>query len=549
MGATTCTCQPPTPAVCNIISKDGGVADPAKSWDFNTLDLNSEKAGQVAFSLLLSHYSGCCGTREDVLRKFVGQVSSEYLPNPYHNFQHAVDVLQTTLRCGLLVPWQDIISPGRQFSLLVAALAHDLAHPGYNNIFLVDVSDALACRYNDVSPLENMHCSKLFEIAVRPDCDIFAQFSKETFRDLRKFMIDVILNTDTACHRMVTNSLEDFYRKNLDIWSVQRDADGLTKAQSLACSDNSALVARGLLLFADTSNQAKPWEVAQAWGQRLLEEFFLQGDKEKSLGLPVQRLNDRDIGTLPNAQLGAVHVTVAPLLATSLRLFQDFRELGTTTISNVKAWGSQVKGDGSKEDPRVADICARLEGSLEPDPVLIPMGVVLPVPRKESGSPCAEPCSEPSCQSSAHSTVTAPSTLVVREVRRWREQPGDNRDRMLVLLYVWAEEEQDVDGACQPMLLRYTTSPDSVEGPPELGSDIAEPAPEAACLQMGVPDFDLMMSTILEGVPTILAQREAAAAELDNPTDCDPPPRRQWGSSMFGLASPAANMIKKSKWK
>ena len=52
-----------------------------------------------------------------------------------------------------------------QFSLLIAALAHDVAHPGVNNPFLVDTGHELALRYNDKSPLENMHCSRLFSIA------------------------------------------------------------------------------------------------------------------------------------------------------------------------------------------------------------------------------------------------------------------------------------------------------------------------------------------------------------------------------------------------
>ncbi len=45
---------------------------------------------------------------------------------------------------------------------------------------------------------------------------------------------------------------------------------------------------RNLLLHsADVSNPFKPWPICRAWAGLVLEEFFLQGDKEKEMGLTV----------------------------------------------------------------------------------------------------------------------------------------------------------------------------------------------------------------------------------------------------------------------
>lgn len=72
--------------------------------------------------------------------------------NPYHNFAHAVDVLQCIyyFTCQLgLVPFADgtpritnsktyrILRPRDLFALFIAAIGHDTAHPGVNNAFLV----------------------------------------------------------------------------------------------------------------------------------------------------------------------------------------------------------------------------------------------------------------------------------------------------------------------------------------------------------------------------------------------------------------------------
>ena len=49
-------------------------------------------------------------------------------------------------------------------SYILAAACHDVDHPGVNNIFLIESSDKLAIRYNDVSVLENHHVATSFDI-------------------------------------------------------------------------------------------------------------------------------------------------------------------------------------------------------------------------------------------------------------------------------------------------------------------------------------------------------------------------------------------------
>lgn len=37
-------------------------------------------------------------------------------------------------------------------------------------------------RYNDISPLENHHCSIAFRLLEHPECNIFKNFSRDTFK-------------------------------------------------------------------------------------------------------------------------------------------------------------------------------------------------------------------------------------------------------------------------------------------------------------------------------------------------------------------------------
>ncbi len=52
----------------------------------------------------------------------------------------------------------------QRFAILVAALAHDIGHPGVNNHFLVTTEHPLARTYNDRAVLENMHAATLVHI-------------------------------------------------------------------------------------------------------------------------------------------------------------------------------------------------------------------------------------------------------------------------------------------------------------------------------------------------------------------------------------------------
>lgn len=92
------------------------------------------------------------------LYDFISDLSSTYHDgNPYHNFAHAVDVLQCSyyiLRQLRVIPFdsrkpssverkpQDLIRPIDVLALFIAAIGHDAAHPGVNNLFLVRLTNA-----------------------------------------------------------------------------------------------------------------------------------------------------------------------------------------------------------------------------------------------------------------------------------------------------------------------------------------------------------------------------------------------------------------------
>lgn len=83
------------------------------------------------------------------LWNFVQQVAAMYKgDNPYHNFVHAFDVLQFAFVCLQSAKTRVLLTDHDVLSLLIAALVHDVAHPGVTNSFLTAIEDDLAIVYN-----------------------------------------------------------------------------------------------------------------------------------------------------------------------------------------------------------------------------------------------------------------------------------------------------------------------------------------------------------------------------------------------------------------
>jgi hypothetical protein len=277
-----------------------------------------------------------------VLAKCMQRAEREYkMENPYHNFYHDIDICHTLHRMLLDCHTDHFISELEQFSLLLAAVFHDIAHPGTNNPYLIDSGHELALRYNDRSPLENMHCSMLFTIISQKETAIMENFPIDQYKEMRRICVEVILHTDVVQHFAMVKELNVFFSLNSDTFDYCLDIEYPPSAEELALfsnADTKKLLLNMFLHTADVSNPCKPWKVCLEWANRVLEEFFLQGDKEKELGLTVQMLNDRNKVNKPNSQIGFIEFIVTPLMVSCIKILPNLYEFGNNIDSNIRQW-------------------------------------------------------------------------------------------------------------------------------------------------------------------------------------------------------------------
>merc|ERR1711939_661286 len=77
--------------------------------------------------------------------------------------------------------------------------------------------------------------------------------------------------------------------------------------------EQQSLAMQMIVCASDVSNASKPLEIYEQWAHMCMSEFFLQGDRERELALPIGALNDRHKISFPKSQVGFIKFVVQPM--------------------------------------------------------------------------------------------------------------------------------------------------------------------------------------------------------------------------------------------
>ena len=183
--------------------------------------------------------------------------------------------------------------------LLIAGCGHDVAHPGLTNRYLVQTRDKLALQYNDASVLESMHCSVIFSLMIPGHSDLLSRLNEEEWINCRAMILGMVLETDLSKHFEILSKFRNRAQVLADIVIDRFEDRVLVFSMALKC--------------ADIGHSAKSRELHQKWTNLVMEEFFGQGDLEKSQKLSVSMYCDRDATDIPKSQAGFIKNICMPL--------------------------------------------------------------------------------------------------------------------------------------------------------------------------------------------------------------------------------------------
>ncbi|XP_071548260.1 uncharacterized protein [Panulirus ornatus] len=302
-------------------------------WGFNAFALDSVCGGRPVSVLcvyllhkygLIQHFNFDTVT---VWKCFSLIEDGYHASNPYHNAIHAADVTQA-MHCYLQEEKiREHMSPLEVFAALLAAVCHDLDHPGVNQPFLIATDDHLAALYKNLSVLENHHwrCA----MGCLWESGLIDSWSSEDVTALQDMIRSLILATDITRQQ---EFLKRFWRyldaSNFDMQDPEHRHFSLQIA--LKC--------------ADICNPCRPWDISRKWSHKICDEFYRQGDYERHLNLPVTSQCDRYITSVAKIQTGFIKFVVSPLFDAWDRWLGT--NLSTSMVNNMNTnlamWQEQL---------------------------------------------------------------------------------------------------------------------------------------------------------------------------------------------------------------
>jgi 3'5'-cyclic nucleotide phosphodiesterase len=296
------------------------------------------KAELVDYVEALFHQEGSADRLDvnaDKLGQFIRKVSRHYRENPYHNFHHAVDTVNTVgwmmsrpvLQAGLPLHYR--------FLLMLTALIHDVEHPGNNNQWEVQTNSMLARKYENVAVLEKHSYSVTLRIMADPAYDLFLPFGKAVADEWLGIVQEIVLATDFAVHRQFLDEFRAY---------MESHTPDFSDPQSLSW------ICRALMKAADIANTSKPFPQAMVWGQRVMMEFWAQGVMEKRNNLPVGPLNDPETVQMNAAQAGFIRFAALELFELLSRVDPALQEMVDNLRANLDTYEEKARrGDASFE--------------------------------------------------------------------------------------------------------------------------------------------------------------------------------------------------------
>nr|XP_014340870.1 PREDICTED: cAMP-specific 3',5'-cyclic phosphodiesterase 4D isoform X1 [Latimeria chalumnae] len=247
----------------------------------------------------------------------------------YHNNIHAADVAQSTHVLLSTPALEAVFTDLEILAAIFASAIHDVDHPGVSNQFLINTNSELALMYNDSSVLENHHLAVGFKLLQEENCDIFQNLTKKQRQSLRKMVIDIVLATDMSKHM---NLLADL--------KTMVETKKVTSSGVLLLDNYSdrIQVLQNMVHCADLSNPTKPLQLYRQWTNRVMEEFFRQGDRERERGMEISPMCDKHNASIEKTQVGFIDYIVHPLWETWADLVHPDAQDILDTLEDNREW-------------------------------------------------------------------------------------------------------------------------------------------------------------------------------------------------------------------
>ncbi|XP_071008246.1 3',5'-cyclic-AMP phosphodiesterase 4D-like isoform X8 [Oncorhynchus clarkii lewisi] len=376
----------------------------------------------------------------------------------YHNNIHAADVTQSTHVLLSTPALEAVFTDLEILAAIFASAIHDVDHPGVSNQFLISTNSELALMYNDSSVLENHHLAVGFKLLQEENCDIFQNLTKKQRQSLRKMVIDMVLATDMSKHMNLLADLKTM------VETKKVTSSGVLLLDNY---NDRIQVLQNMVHCADLSNPTKPLQLYRQWTDRIMEEFFSQGDRERERGMEISPMCDKHNASVQKSQVGFIDYIVHPLWETWADLVHPDAQDILDTLEDNREWYQSIIPQSPSPAPDEADDGSgrppggdkfQFELTLEEDGESDT--------EKDSGSQPEED-EENSCNSKTLCTQDSESTEIPLDEQPEEEVEEEEEEEVVVV-----EEEEEGEGVHrEPSMAELEEEDEEGEGEGEEGEE------------------------------------------------------------------------------
>mmetsp|Transcript_28871 Transcript_28871/g.42781 ORF Transcript_28871/g.42781 Transcript_28871/m.42781 type:complete len:475 (-) Transcript_28871:127-1551(-) len=261
------------------------------------------------------------------LQSFLVDAENSYFGFAYHNRIHACDTVQAVhflmTECG--VHSAGHFGPLDTLALVLSTAIHDVGHPGLNNGYHVATRDSLAISFHDVSVLENYHAGIGLQLLSRPRNNFLTDLfpaprtgQNNKLVAFRRSMVELVLATDLSRHKDIVAEFKSLCATECSSSAAAGAASPNNRkpvCKQGTESQMKLMTMKMAIKAADISHPTRSFATHCKFSKAIQQEFFEQGDIERTRGMKISFLCDRSTATLPGSQIGFLKFMIMPFFS------------------------------------------------------------------------------------------------------------------------------------------------------------------------------------------------------------------------------------------
>ncbi|XP_032856231.2 cone cGMP-specific 3',5'-cyclic phosphodiesterase subunit alpha' isoform X2 [Tyto alba] len=238
----------------------------------------------------------------EVLTRWMYTVRKGYRDITYHNWRHGFNVGQTMFTLLMTGKIKKYYTDLEAFAMVAAAFCHDIDHRGTNNLYQMKSAAPLA-KLHGSSILERHHLEYSKTLLQDESLNIFQNLNKHQFETVLHLFEVAIIATDLALYF----KKRTMFQKIVDAIEKMESEEEAIKYVSIDPTKKEVIMAM-MMTGCDLSAITKPWEVQSKVALMVANEFWEQGDLERTVlqQQPIPMMDRSKGDELPKLQVGFI---------------------------------------------------------------------------------------------------------------------------------------------------------------------------------------------------------------------------------------------------